>query len=60
VIFEFAAVCTKCGAPQRGALIFDEKMRLVDSGGGMLFNDGWRCEKCLDDVKPARQSKESE
>lgn len=45
--FHFASVCIGCGAPQRGRLVFDERMQVVDSDGGVLFADGWKCHTCL-------------
>jgi hypothetical protein len=43
----FKARCTGCKQETAGRLHFDEQMRLVDSDGGLLFSDGWRCHNCL-------------
>lgn len=45
--FEFKARCTGCEKETAGRLHFDQRMKLIDSDGGMLFDDGWRCHNCL-------------
>ncbi len=45
--FDFKAVCTECGKESVGRLHIDDRMRVVDSDGGMLFGDGWMCHNCL-------------
>lgn len=45
--FKFTCTCAGCGQERDGVLYFDERMKLVDSDGGMLFGDGWRCHLCL-------------
>lgn len=44
---DIMSVCTGCGLMAKGRLYFDEKMKLVDSDGGVAFMDGWRCHNCL-------------
>jgi hypothetical protein len=46
-VFEFVAPCRKCEVPSRGRLHFTLTMQLVDTDGGMLFNEGWTCHDCL-------------
>lgn len=45
--FDFSAMCTGCGKATKGRLHFDEQLKLTDSDGGLVFNDGWRCHNCL-------------
>lgn len=44
---EMTTECTKCHQQTRGKLHFDKVMKLVDSDGGLVFEDGWACHNCL-------------
>ena len=46
-VLEFAATCIQCAKPSFGRLHFDGTMKLADSDGGLLFDDGWTCHNCL-------------
>lgn len=46
-VLDFKALCTGCHNETTGRLHFNGRMSLVDTDGGMLFNDGWRCHNCL-------------
>lgn len=39
--------CVKCGETIDGWIAFDREIRIVDSGGLMVFADGLTCDKCL-------------
>lgn len=45
--FDFDTMCTGCDKLVSGRLHFDSTMKLVDSDGGMLFSDGFKCHNCL-------------
>ena len=47
MVLNFVGLCTKCGELRTGKLHFDDVMKLIDTDGGMLFNDGWHCHLCL-------------
>ena len=44
---DIKATCAGCQAESAGRLHFSTTMQLVDSDGGMVFEDGWRCHNCL-------------
>ena len=45
--FRFRTQCEHCRNVVAGGLHFDQHMKIIDSDGGMLFNDGWKCHNCL-------------
>lgn len=44
---DLKSVCTGCQKEVSGRLYFDERMKVVDSDGGLALNEGWRCHNCL-------------
>lgn len=43
----FDTMCVGCDKLVSGRLHFSTKMQLVDSDGGVLFSDGFKCHNCL-------------
>jgi hypothetical protein len=39
--------CTQCGEPVKGWIAFDGGIRVVDTGGFMVFGNGLTCDECL-------------
>lgn len=39
--------CSRCALFVYATRYFDERDRLVDSDGGMFFDDGFVCDRCL-------------
>ncbi len=46
IALDIKAKCTKCSEWTAGRLYL-EGLRLCDSDGGLVFNDGWQCHNCL-------------
>lgn len=44
---DFKANCIGCKQETAGRLHFSDRMNVIDSDGGMLFEDGWTCHNCL-------------
>lgn len=44
---DIRVTCKKCKKDVSGRLHFDERMKVVDSDGGIAFADGWSCHNCL-------------
>lgn len=44
---DITAHCTRCDTDSAGRLYLDTFLKLQDSDGGVVFEDGWHCHKCL-------------
>ncbi len=44
---EVRVMCAQCKQIGPAVLYFSDRLQIVDTDGGMLFNTGWSCYQCL-------------